>query len=155
MKVYLAGPLFTAAELDFNRKLRDLLENAGHKVWLPQEHTAAVPRKAEVVFQQLLTAIDEADAVVANMDGSDPDSGTCWECGFAYARGKPVIAFRTDIRSRTDTGFGQYNLMMWASATVRLDGPFETTFDLAAALLQAFDRDFLEVKGSKAPVFGT
>ena len=38
------------------------------------------------------------DIVVANMDGSDPDSGTSWECGYAY-RKKPVILFRADFRA--------------------------------------------------------
>jgi len=37
MKIYLAGPLFTAAELLFNRSLKKLLQKAGHRVWLPQE----------------------------------------------------------------------------------------------------------------------
>jgi len=26
------------------------------------------------------------EAVVANMDGPDPDSGTCWECGSVWAQ---------------------------------------------------------------------
>ena len=36
--------------------------------------------------------------VVANTDGPDPDSGTSWECGYAY-RKKPVILFPTDFRT--------------------------------------------------------
>ena len=37
MKIYLAGPLFSTAERDFNTRLKGLLEKAGHKVWLPQD----------------------------------------------------------------------------------------------------------------------
>jgi len=32
------------------------------------------------------------------MDGPDPDSGTCWECGSVWGR-KPVVLYRTDIRA--------------------------------------------------------
>ncbi len=39
MKVYLAGPLFSAAERMFNSQLKDLLETVGHDVWLPQDHS--------------------------------------------------------------------------------------------------------------------
>ena len=38
MKLLLAGPLFNAAEREFNRRLRDALAAAGHEVWLPQEN---------------------------------------------------------------------------------------------------------------------
>jgi hypothetical protein len=35
MKIYLAGPLFSAAERAFNALLAGRLRTAGHKVWLP------------------------------------------------------------------------------------------------------------------------
>ena len=37
-KIYLAGPLFTIAEQDFNAGLARFLEAEGFDVWLPQEH---------------------------------------------------------------------------------------------------------------------
>jgi nucleoside 2-deoxyribosyltransferase len=49
------------------------------------------------IFEADVRGIDWADVVVANMDGADPDSGTCWECGYAY-RKKPIVIFRTDFR---------------------------------------------------------
>ena len=45
-----------------------------------------------------MEGLDWSEAVVAVMDGSDPDSGTAWERGYAYARGKPIITFRSDFR---------------------------------------------------------
>jgi nucleoside 2-deoxyribosyltransferase len=148
MKAYLAGPLFTASELDFNKRLRDLLELAGHQVWLPQEQTAHIHDAAHA-FAKLLEGLTASHVVIANMDGADPDSGTCWECGYAYASGKPTILFRTDIRSRGDASPWRYNLMMWASATVRLDGPFSTVDEVASALIRSLDdripdKDFRE-----------
>ena len=140
MKIYLAGPLFTASELAFNRELRDLLERAGHEVWLPQEQNAAIPRAAESIFYHLVARLESIEVVLANMDGADPDSGTCWDCGFAWAIGKPVVVFRTDVRSERNTDLGPYNLMMWAAATARLDGPFATVPELSVALLKVLDR---------------
>jgi nucleoside 2-deoxyribosyltransferase len=142
MKVYLAGPLFTASELDFNRRLRDLLEQNGHQVWLPQEQTADF-KDAASIFKKLLEGLTACDVVIANMDGADPDSGTSWECGYAYARSKPTIVFRTDTRSRGDTNLGRYNLMLWASATAHLDGPFRTVDEVAFAIGRALDDGML------------
>jgi nucleoside 2-deoxyribosyltransferase len=33
---------------------------------------------------------------VAIMDGADPDSGTSWEVGYAYASGKTIVLVRTE-----------------------------------------------------------
>src|SRR2546428_5436297 len=122
MRIYLAGPLFTAAERSFNRRLRDLLEGLGYEVWLPQEHE---PREkiAKQIFLTDVEGLEQSDVVVANMDGPDPDSGTCWECGYAYKR-KPIIVYRTDFRASGDTSTTAYNLMLTESADVTLDLPF-------------------------------
>ena len=58
---------------------------------------------ARETFKILVKALDTSDVVIGNMDGADPNSGTCWECGYAYAHAKPTILFRTDRRSRGDT----------------------------------------------------
>jgi nucleoside 2-deoxyribosyltransferase len=134
MKIYLAGPLFTLSDIEFNKRLKGALESAGHHVWLPQERTAHLTEAGDILAM-LLEGIGESDVLVGNMDGADPDSGTSWECGFAYAKRKPTILFRTDTRSRREINLGPYNLMMWASATVRLDGPFSSIEDLVKALL--------------------
>lgn len=99
MKIYQAGPLFTDAEKEFNRKVAEALRKAGHQVFLPQEHeqqlVSGYPAK---IFVGDVRGLDEADTVVAVLDGSDVDSGTAWECGYAYAKGKPIFGLRTDIR---------------------------------------------------------
>jgi nucleoside 2-deoxyribosyltransferase len=122
MRIYLAAPLFTTGERDFNDGLARRLRQFGHEVWLPQEHEQR-SKTAEEVFKKDVEGIDWAEVVVANMDGADPDSGTCWECGYAY-RKKPIIVFRTDFRAGEEPGKGLYNLMLTASATRRLDLAF-------------------------------
>lgn len=118
MRLYLAGPLFSTAERDFNDALARGLRQRGHEVWLPQEHEQR-SKSAREIFTEDVAGIDWAEVVVANMDGADPDSGTCWECGYAYGK-KPVIVFRTDFRVE-HAGKAPYNLMLTESATLRLD----------------------------------
>jgi nucleoside 2-deoxyribosyltransferase len=118
MKIYLAGPLFTTAERMFNAKLTELLREFGHEVFLPQE-TEQRSATSRGIFESDLAGLDWSDIVVANMDGLDPDSGTCWECGYAYGK-KPVILFRTDIREEGPP-FGPVNLMMHQAASGWLD----------------------------------
>jgi len=124
-KIYLAGPLFTLAEQNFNVELAQFLESCGFEVWLPQAHE---PRRntARAIFAMDVQALDWADMVVACMDGPDPDSGTAWECGYAYAKGKPVVCYRTDFRISGDTKGAPYNLMLSESATSRVELAFRT-----------------------------
>jgi nucleoside 2-deoxyribosyltransferase len=124
-KIYLAGPLFTLAEQRFNAELARFLQREGFEVWLPQEHE---PRRntAKAIFAMDVEALEWADMVVACMDGPDPDSGTAWECGYAHAKGKPVVCYRTDFRISGDTKGAPYNLMLTESATTRFEIPFRT-----------------------------
>jgi nucleoside 2-deoxyribosyltransferase len=125
-KIYLAGPLFTLAEQRFNADLARFLESEGFEVWLPQEHE---PRghTARAIFDMDVEALDSADMVVACLDGTDPDSGTAWECGYAYAKGKPIVCYRTDFRATGDSKSAPYNLMLGESATTRFEVPFRTS----------------------------
>jgi len=112
--IYLAGPLFTHAELEYNLKLKDMLLNDGFSVFLPQEDAedAAQERERqnqECIFRKCVEGVDTSDLVVAILDGVDVDSGTAWEIGYAYAKGKPVIGLRTDFRAFSD---GVVNLMV-------------------------------------------
>lgn len=135
MKIYLAGPLFTTAEQEFNRLLRDSLERAGHEVWLPQEHEPR-ERSAQAIFETDVAGLDAAEVVVANMDGPDPDSGTCWECGYAY-RKKPILLFRTDFREAGDVPGSPFNLMLSASAARVIFAPLASVAELASRIASA------------------
>jgi len=113
-KIYLASSLFTHAELEYNRELKDIMIKKGFSVFLPQEDAedAAAEREKqnqECIFEKCLEGVNSSDIVVAVLDGVDVDSGTAWEIGYAYARGKPVIGLRTDFRTLSD---GIVNLMV-------------------------------------------
>jgi nucleoside 2-deoxyribosyltransferase len=115
--VYLAAPLFSEAELDFNRKLRDEIKNSGFNVFLPQEDSNNVKDRDDrqmIIFSKNETAIKNSDIIVAVVDGADVDSGTAWEIGYAYALGKPILGLRTDFRTLGIEG--TVNLMIERSA---------------------------------------
>jgi nucleoside 2-deoxyribosyltransferase len=135
MKIYLAGPLFSTAEREFNARLALLLRESGHEVWLPQESEQR-SMTARQIFEKDVEGVDWAEVVVANMDGPDPDSGTCWECGYAYKK-KPVIVFRTDFRAADDPDKAPYNLMLTESANACLSLLFESVDNVAKSVDEA------------------
>jgi len=111
-RIYLAAPLFSAAEIAFNLKFSEELNNEGYITFLPQ--LECKNKKLTDIFSICKGGIDKADVVVAVMDGADADSGTCWECGYAFAKNIPVILVRSDFRNSGDTrGF---NAMLYYCA---------------------------------------
>lgn len=134
MRIYFAGPLFTAAERDWNAALAGALRAAGHEVFLPQEQERG--RTPAGIFATDVEGIDWADGVVAIMDGADPDSGTAWEVGYAYGK-KPIVLVRTDIRSDAGRGGSGYNAMLTESATIRVDAVAAPIDRVARELLDA------------------
>jgi nucleoside 2-deoxyribosyltransferase len=136
VKISLAGPLYTTPERDWNAGLAERLEAAGHDVFLPQAHPAA-ERTGKAIFVKDLEGLDGADGVVAIMDGADPDSGTCWECGYACAKGKPVVLFRSDLRGTGDSRDIPYNAMLIGAADVHIELELATLDQAAAAIHEA------------------
>lgn len=119
-RVYLAAPLFSAAEITFNREIANLLRERFFSVCLPQDsgdtHMGRSEEEQHTIFESNRKALDETDYVVAVIDGADADSGTSWEMGYAYAKKIPVIALRTDFR---EIGRNErVNLMLEQSAVV-------------------------------------
>ncbi len=137
MRIYFAAPLFSAAERDWNASLAAALRGAGHEVFLPQEQEPG--KDAAGIFEGDVGGIDQADGLVAIMDGADPDSGTCWEVGYAY-RKKPIVLVRTDIRRNTGSGGADYNAMLGQSATIRVDAVAAPIDQVAREVLDALAR---------------
>jgi nucleoside 2-deoxyribosyltransferase len=57
-------------------------------------------------------AIDRADGVIAVLDGTDVDSGTAAEIGYAFARGKLIVGYRGDFRLSADNEGSTVNLQV-------------------------------------------
>ena len=117
--IYLAAPLFSEAEQEFNRKLRDQIVERGFSVFLPQEDSNDTidmrhDEKQSYIFNKNHKAIDNSNLIVAILDGgSDVDSGTAWELGYAFANNKTVLALKTDFRTLGSEGI--VNLMIEVS----------------------------------------
>ena len=136
MKLYFAGPLFTAAERGWNEEVTAALREGGHEVFLPQDQETG--QDAAWIFSHDVAGIDWADGLVAIMDGSDPDAGTAWEVGYAYGK-KPIVMVRTDFRTEAGNS-GPYSPMLTEAATIRLDLPFAPMARVVAEVLDALRR---------------
>ena len=109
-------------------------------------------KTAQDIFQANVKLIHEADIVIANLNafrGKEADSGTIWECGYAYALGKEVYGYmqkrttylqtfqeneikenttygKTDLNDRIIENFElPINLMIGCSVTEIIEGGFE------------------------------
>ena len=100
MRIYLAGPdLFRPDVAAWAASVRERLAGHGHQALIPVDGTEVT---ASGIYRSNLAMIRSADALVANLNpfrGSEPDSGTCFEVGFACALGKPVIGYIDDGRT--------------------------------------------------------
>ena len=110
---YIASPLFSAAEKEFNQVLATAIEE-NMRVFLPQRDGALLTEllgkgvHPDAAGRQIaaddLRAIRTSSAVVAVLDGQTIDEGVAFEVGFAHALGIPCIGLITDPR-RTTLGF--------------------------------------------------
>ena len=115
MLVYLAGPLFSKAERQFNKRLAKTLEAVGFQVFLPQRdgiernitpYDEMTPERRRLSMFQLDEAkIFESDVFLFVLDGRVPDEGACVELGIAYCQkklrepGNLLVGLHTDVRA--------------------------------------------------------
>ncbi len=89
-------------------------------MYLPQEaddtEDGREGSREQTIYAKNLAELKKTDIVVGIIDGSDADSGTAWEMGYAFASGKRVIALRTDFRKFS--GNERVNLMLEMEAEV-------------------------------------
>lgn len=131
--VYLAGPdgFSAAGQLWHDRVLVPALTRAGLvplDPWDPSDAASAMekalampegPERVAALHEADMAAgahnadlLDRADGVLAVLDGTDVDSGTAAEVGYACARGKVVVGIRTDSRLAGDNAGCRVNLQV-------------------------------------------
>jgi len=97
MKIYLASPFFNETEIKYVEKAEKILRDRGFYVYSPREHEyrgedeVGSPAWSLGIFNEDRKFIDVCDCVVMLYHGNYSDSGTAWECGYAYATHTPVI----------------------------------------------------------------
>lgn len=116
--VYCAGPLFNQAERDEMTAIADVLCDAGYSVYLPHRdgmefrlilevlvERGWTPATAAHFLHAAIFALDvyqiavECEAMVWNLNGRVPDEGAVSEAAMAWTLGKPLVAFKDDVRS--------------------------------------------------------
>lgn len=120
MKIYLASPFFNEKEIANIHTAVEILKAKGMEVFVPMEHDVENKEVltnaewAEKIFKIDRGGIDDCDAVVLLYGGMYSDSGTAWECGYAYAKGKRVVVCCYDME--------QTNLMIVNGCHAFLNG---------------------------------
>ncbi|HSD40044.1 MAG TPA: nucleoside 2-deoxyribosyltransferase [Rhodocyclaceae bacterium] len=93
-KVYIAGPdVFRPDAPDWAAAVRKRCHALGLEALIPLDGNASSPAG---IYANNIDMIRSADVVVANLNpfrGVEPDSGTCFEVGFALALGKFVVGY--------------------------------------------------------------
>lgn len=108
-KVYIAGPLFSHAEQEFNERIDTYLRALGFETFLPQRDGYLLAdlmaqysnkqKAIDTIFYKDIEEIKDCDVVLFVLDGRVPDEGACVEVGLAYAYDKECIGFKSDSRS--------------------------------------------------------
>ena len=107
--VYIASPLFSQAELEFNEKVDGFLRELGYDTFLPQRDGNTLSDlisegkskndAIKKIFALDVKKIQKSDILLLIMDGRVPDEGACVELGIAYALKKECVGLKTDSRS--------------------------------------------------------
>ncbi|MHA1682472.1 MAG: nucleoside 2-deoxyribosyltransferase [Promethearchaeota archaeon] len=136
MRIYLASALGFSSLLSAGplKSVQDNLEALGYDVVEPFSYNAKLgaqirviektEKDVETLVKNLsrinvqiamsnVRAIDSCDVVVALLDGPpDVDSGVAAEIGYASAKGKYIVALRTDFRPGGDNLGSKINLQV-------------------------------------------
>lgn len=104
-KIYFASPLFTEMEQSYNaqvvKKLREQFADSV-EIYLPQENDAINDKSNYANSIQIAEGdnayLEEADILIAILDGVTIDAGVASEIGYFYSMNKPIIGLYSDIR---------------------------------------------------------
>ena len=163
--VYFAGPdVFNQDYAELKAKVRVLCANHGLNPLLPGDIELD---SAESICRHNLALIDQADGLIANLNPFrgiiEPDSGTVFECAYAFAKGKWVIGYLADQRDmltklrQTEVGppedgllcqdgtwvedFGLPLNIMLAHCLTAVTGSLQEAVELAVAYQQPGDKN--------------
>jgi nucleoside 2-deoxyribosyltransferase len=114
LNVYFAGPLFTPYERGFIDECAARLRAEGIDVFVPHEHELALGAAATAaeIFAKDRPGIEDANAVVALLDGTMVDDGTACEIGMFHAlmqsdpTKKGIVGLLTDMRADRGESLG-------------------------------------------------
>lgn len=105
--IYIAGPdVFERNSVEIGKNYASICERYGFSGHYPLDNVIDFNQEKRKIALDIFTAneklIDECDIVIANLNafrGKEADSGTVWECGYAYGKGKKVYGYMENTRS--------------------------------------------------------
>ena len=107
-KIYFGAPLFNEMEQMYNAYVvNKIRETYGDKVevYLPQENASINDKSgfadSIAIAQGDNAYLEEADLLIAVLDGVTPDSGLSAELGYYYSLDRPILGLYTDSRQGT------------------------------------------------------
>lgn len=107
-KIYYGASLFSEMEQRYNNYVVSMIrEKYGDKVdvYLPQENEAINDKSGFADSIAIANGdnayLEEADCLIAVLDGAAPDSGLSAEIGYFYSLNKPILGLYTDVRQGT------------------------------------------------------
>lgn len=111
MKIYLGGPMFSAADIQYNLQLAAKLRLHGYEVYCPNENQAINDKTRTDLTGESIYKADAAELESSNVFLCQvaEDSGTMWEAGYMDCLSRHVdpskylgcIGLATDIRLQT------------------------------------------------------
>lgn len=113
-QAYLASPFFKNKEIHVYDEVIKILKEKGYDLFIPRDHEVenawgkSNTEWARDVFIADLNALNKADIVFVINHGMYSDSGTAWECGYAYAKEKMVVNILVDTMQKDKS----FSLMM-------------------------------------------
>lgn len=102
-KIYIAGfDVFYDDAVKRGKEMKKICSDNGFEGLYPLDNECD---NAEEIFHANINLIKQADIIAANMNsfrGHEPDSGTVFEIGYAYALGKKIYCYLDDNRNLVD-----------------------------------------------------
>jgi nucleoside 2-deoxyribosyltransferase len=139
VRIYFAGPLFTPYERGFIDECAARLRADGYDVFVPHEHELAVgTADAAWIFAKDRPGIENANALLAILDGPTIDDGTACEIGMFHAlmqtdaTKKGIVGLLTDLRGHRGDSDG---LNLFVKGVIEDAGEIVATIDDALAVL--------------------
>ncbi|MCR4424942.1 MAG: nucleoside 2-deoxyribosyltransferase [Firmicutes bacterium] len=149
MRIYYARPIFTRSEHEFNTKVEKLVDEAGisRQRWGGTKENATRTR-AKRVFDNDYAGLEEAQAMLAVLSGTEVDDGTAAEIGIFHAlmradKGKKgIVAVLDDWRTDTENPkFEGRGLSYSILGCLRRSGVIVQTVEDGIEKLREWDRE--------------
>lgn len=111
-----------------------------HENFVAEDDVRGLRKRNMAIARRNLKGLNEADGIVAVLDGVDVDSGVAFEIGFAHAQKKPVVEYRGDFRPSGENAGCTVNLMVEYPTLVRGDRVARNLNELIEQMKEVFGK---------------